>query len=397
MRIDLPNACSITPIKVTPKNWEQAGASIKKPWLIHYTFYDTSQPKGFRVQVRGMNDQDKLKDRQKSTRDIITAQLKNLMEGYNPFSNSFNAPTDFEVNPYTPFIEALNIAIGKIRVSPKHLINMKSHLRHVERSAIELNIHRMPLKDVTRKYFNRIFDACYKNNEKFTGSSQNRYKKTLHRIYKELFKMEAVEFNPLALIERVRAVKKTRVMPTEEQRKKINKYLKENEYEFWRAVQMFYHSGAREAEFMRLQVKDVNLKAQEVTYTIEKGIDVREGVIRPIKNSVLRLWKEIMKGAKPDDYLFSVGLKPGPAKIREDQFHRRWKVHVIDKLGINVALYTLKHHNTTAVMDELDKFYNPAKDVAKMNAHNEAMVIEIYDTKNKGRKIDKIKGVKNVF
>ena len=83
--------------------------------------------------------------------------------------------------------------------------------------------------------------------------------------------------------------------------------------------------------------------------------------------------------------------------VRREQFARRWRVHVKEKLGINVDLYSLKHLNTTEVMDELDKFYNPAKDVAKMNAHNEAMVISIYDRNNKKRKDSKIKEVKNFF
>lgn len=364
---------------------------------MHYTFYDPDYPKGFRRQIKGMNNESNLKNRQIVTRDIIESQLSILKEGFNPFKKTFVTPTNFEVTPYTPFIEALWIAIDEVKVSHNHFINMKCHLRGVEKSAIELNIHRLPLKDVTMKYFNRIFSQCYKNNPKFTGSGQNRYKKTLHRIYKELFKMEAVEFNPLSLIERVRAIKQARVMPTLEERKKINKHLKENQYEFWRAIQLFYHSGARETEFMRLQAKDVNLKLQEVTYTIEKGVEVREGVIRPIKNSVLPLWKEIMKQAKSDDYIFSVGLVPGPTPVRREQFARRWRLHVKDKLGIKADLYSLKHLNTTEVMDELDKFYNPAKDVAKMNAHNEAMVVSIYDKGNKGRKDNKIKEVKNRF
>lgn len=436
MDVTLPNNCYCTEIKVTPKNWDKATASVNRIWKIHYTFYDPTQPKGFRVQAKGMNGERVLKNRQLVTKKIIETHLANLMGGYNPFTDQFTPETDFEVNPYTPFIEALWIAIKEIKVSTGHMISMKSHLRGVEKSAIELNIHRMPLKDVTMKYFNRIFSQCYKNNPRFTGSGQNRCKKTLHRIYKELFKMEAVEFNPLALIERVRAAKRIRVMPTDEERKKISSFLKENYYPFWRAMQLFYHSGAREAEFMRLQAKDVNLKAQEVAYTIEKGVEVREGVTRPIKNSILKLWKEIMKGAKPDDYLFARGMKPGPKKIREDQFHKYWRRHVkgasfterlkrLDKLEkknpdlknnprhqktrakileeqkqglkFNIDLYTLKHLNTTEVMDELDKFYNPAKDVAKMNAHNEAMVISIYDTKNKGRKDEKIKSVNNKF
>lgn len=397
MTIPLPNNCYITEPKVSPKNWDQAGATITGMWKVHYTFYDRNYPTGYRRQVKGMNNETTLTKRRQATKEIIEMELKILREGFNPFKKAFVSSVDFEVTPYTPFSEALSIAVDKVRVSPNHLINLKCVVRGVEKSARQLGIHRMPIKEVTMKYFNRIFEQCYKNNPRFTGSTQNRYKKSLHRIYRELFKMEAVEFNPLSLIEKARAVKRARPMPTLEERKKINTILKKNNYNLWRAIQLFFHSGAREAEFMRLQVKDVNLKAQECTYTIEKGVEIREGVIRPIKNSVKHLWKEILKGAKPNDYVFSVGLKPGAKLIRREQFARRWRLHVKKKLGINCDLYSLKHLNTTEVMDELDKFYNPAKDVAGMNAHNEAMVISIYDTKNKSRKDNKIKSVSNKF
>lgn len=398
MDIDLPNKCYITEPHVSPKNWNQKVADITRPWVIHYTFYDPNYPKGFRRQLRGMNNERTLLNRRIATRQIIEAELKVLREGFNPFKKTFVATeTNFEVNAYTPFIEALWTAVKKIRASEGHIISLKSVVRGVEKSARQLDIHRMALRDVTMKYFNRIFEQCYKNNSNFTGSTHNRYKKSLHRIYRELFKMEAIETNPLALIEKVRATKQVRVMPTEKERKKINKFLKTKRYTFWRAIQLFFHSGAREAEFMRLQVKDVNLKTQECTYTIEKGIEVREGVIRPIKKTVLPLWREIVKDAKPNDYIFSVGLKPGPKLIRREQFSRRWRLHVKKKLGINVQLYSLKHLNTTQVMDELDRFYNPAKDVARMNAHNEAMVVSIYDKNNKSRRDSKIKNITNKF
>lgn len=398
MEIILPNNCHVSELKVSPKNWKSPNASVATNWKIHYTFFDPRYTKGFRRQVKGMNSHTYLKSRQQKTRDLLITEREYLEKGFNPFEKAIVPTLEFEVNPYSPFIASLWIAVEKVRVSHNHKISLKSVVRGVEKSARQLNIHNMPVKDVSMKYFNRIFEQCYKNNDRFTGSTQNRYKKSLHRIYKELFKMEAVDSNPLSLIERVRATKKARVMPTLKERKKVNTIIKKTNYNLWRAVQLFFHSGARESEFLRLQAMDVNLKTGECTYTIEKGVEVREGVTRPIKDIVLPLWKEILKEAKnPTDYLFTRGLKPGLKPIRREQFARRWRYHVKEKLGINVDLYSLKHLNTTEVMDELDKLYNPAKDVAKMNAHNEAMIISIYDKGNKERKDDKIKKLKNSF
>ena len=56
--------------------------------------------------------------------------------------------------------------------------------------------------------------------------------------------------------------------------------------------------------------------------------------------------------------------------------------------------------NTTESMDRLVEMYNydPAKNVANMNGHRStAMVVKIYDTKNKKRKDDRIKGLGNTF
>jgi hypothetical protein len=63
-------------------------------------------------------------------------------------------------------------------------------------------------------------------------------------------------------------------------------------------------------------------------------------------------------------------------------------------LEINVDLYALKYLNTTEIMEILDD----TKEAMKLTAHTtEAMIVKIYDTKNKQRKDDKIKKVGSTF
>lgn len=393
--MNLPNGCYVSEIKVTPKNWDKK-ASVEKNWLIHYTFFDPEYDEGKRCQVRGMNNGKTLKDRQHLTRYLINREIEKLKSGYNPFKRDL-ITTNFELSPDTPFIPALWKAYEKVKGVEGTLQDIKSVIRGVELSAKELNYQNLPISKVSRKYFVLIFEQCYKNNPRFSAARQNKYRAYLMKLYKVLIKMEAVEVNPLRDIEKENEIKKERVLPTEDQRREINEYLKANYYSFWRAIQIFFASGSREIELMRVQRKHVDIKNQTCLYLIKK----RKGetwVRRPIADKVLHLWIELIQKCKDEDYLFSKGLIPGPTQIRSEQFSRRWNRHIKKKLGIDVNLYSLKHLNTTELSDQLDQLYNPAKDVQKLTGHTStAMIVNIYDKKHKERKDDKIKKIGGTF
>lgn len=410
-KIQLPHKCSCTEISVTPANWLTKEASTETDWVMCYTFFDPDYPKGLRKQVRGMNDSKDLSARRKVTQTLIMFELERLQEGYNPFKKKTIAVQNTsELHPDTPFIAALWIAVEKIKVVRAFYLDIKSVIRGVEKSARQLGIDRMPIKEVSRKYFKMIFEQCFKNNTRFTNTTQNRYKNSLSLLYVPLMDFEAVEVNPLRDIKKLKTTKKERVIPTAEERLKIDSFLQKNFYTFWRTVQLFFHSGARETELMQVQKKDVDFTKGQCKYTVRKGL-VSRPVWRPITDSVIHLWKEAVGECKSmEDYLFAKGLKPGKVAIRTEQLGRRWTRHVkgfdrhgkvkAGKLGIKVDFYTLKHLNTTEVMDELDRDHNydPTKDVMRLTAHtNPAMIVNIYDKNNKTRKDDKVKKVSNTF
>ena len=396
--IQLPNGCYVSEFEVTPKNWETKKATTQKDWVIYYTFFDPQYSTGKRCQVRGMNRFKNLSERQRRTKTIMKAELQNLQTGFNPFKKEIIAPVNSEVNPNTPFIAAIKIAYTKIKAVKGTLTDIRAVIRGVELSAKQLGIENYPIKNVSRKYFKMIFERCKENNKQFSAARQNRYRAYLMRLYKELIEMEAVEANPLRDIKKEKITKMERVMPSPDQRNKINEHLKVNHYNFWRWVQVFFASGSREIELMRVQKKHVNLSDQSCLYLVKKGQEER-WVRRPITDSAIHLWEEILSESKnEEDFLFSRFLKPGAKKIGEDKLMRRWRDYVKIELGINVDLYTLKHLNTTEVMDKLDKLYNPIKEVEKLTAHKDgAMIVQIYDKHNKSRKDNKIKTIGGTF
>lgn len=403
--IQLPNKCFITEMKIAPKDLD-----MNKDWIIYYSFYDPQYKKPKLRQRRGMNHIKNFAERKRKAKMFMEMEMELLLKGFNPFKNEMIKDIA-ELSPDTPFIKALTKAAEKIKIGKKSLVDVNSVIKGVSLSARQLGIESKPIKDVSRKYFKMIFEKCRENNPRFTDNRQNVYRKWLKRVYDELIEMEAVESNPLVLIKKLKTAKKERRLPTKEERDLINNFLHTKYYNFWRSVQIFFMSGAREIEVMAVKKSDVDLENQKVRYTVKKRKQ-EEIVYRPIINAALPLWTEIYNEAEEGDYLFSYGLKPGKHFLSTEALSKRWKRHIKGNvqsrskkggkistgLNLDIDLYTLKHLNTTELMDKLDQEYNPAKDVADLTGHKDtAMIVRIYDVKNKDRKNEKVKRAGGTF
>ena len=97
----------------------------------------------------------------------------------------------------------------------------------------------------------------------------------------------------------------------------------------------------------------MNLEKPVFKLLIIKGSQQKE-VLRPIKNIAIEFWKEQLKNASPDDYVFSFDFKPGKTKTTTKRMSNKWKEHVKEGLGININFYLLKHLNldeTAMILD----------------------------------------------
>ena len=142
---------------------------------------------------------------------------------------------------------------------------------------------------------------------------------------------------------------------------------------------------------MQIRKEDVDLAKQMVTYTIKKGNITRQAN-RPIKNSVLYLWEQLIIEAKAGQVLFGEGLKPGDVPIRTDQILHRWRRWVQKKMKIDCTWYSLKHLNT----DEMEAMYG-TDIAARLNEHGADMVRKHYAVNHLAREHELIKKAENSF
>jgi site-specific recombinase XerD len=276
----------------------------------------------------------------------------------------------------------------------------------------------MPVKEIRRKHLMKVFEKCKEVKlairkklqtakpgkiiqANWTANTFNQYRSHLSMVYKQMVTVEAVDANLCDGIPKEKHTKKIRETLTPDQRKKVNNYLLAYNYPFWRFLHIFFHSGSRIEEMMQVIKEDVDLPNQKFKITVKKGNSYREEW-RTIKTTILPLWEEVYNQAKSNQALFSVGLTPGNVPIRREQVTRRWRRHVKKRFSITADFYSLKHSNSTEVMDLLTDRISilqlAEEATAKMNGHTTtAMVKSIYDTKNGNRKDNLVKNVANTF
>ncbi len=400
----LPNGCSCSQPSVFPKNWNATGASVKMDWRIQYYFYDPQlaekYPKGSLRIIKGMNSFRTLTERREAVKVLLDELMEALQhEGYNPITKKKVEPvvTDYEIDPSTKFIDALNQVLPKLDVVDSTRSNLKGVIKDVKGAAEHMRLDRLPISEIRRKHIKAILEHISKTKKDFSAHRYNKHRSYLMMLFKELDELEATDIDPVSKISKKKTETKLRELLTDDQRILIDKHLKKKTYTFWRFLHIFFHSGARETELLKLQAKHVDLARQRFMPLVKKGKNIK-WTSRTIKDVVLPLWEELLIGAKPDDYLFSIGLKPGPKSIRVDQIPRRWRTHVkadVKKggLGITADFYSLKHLNLDETAATLD-----IHAAAAMAGHTTPIITLKHYTQGEGdRQHERLRKVANSF
>lgn len=390
-KILLPNGCSMSTPTVNPKNWMTGSiALINKPWQISYYFHsDVGKIK--QVSVRGMNGFKTLNERRSVTKRILEDLIENNKIGYNPISKKFiqNADQNSELNPKIQFIRAFRNALAVIQCSDKHRKEMNWCINRIEKKVVKLGLQHTEIGQLSRRQLKQLIESCDLPNNHF-----NKYRSYLSRIFSELIQYECCEINLVRDIRKRKILKKQREILSPEDHKLVMDFLRSNYYEFWRYAQIFLFSGARTTELFRVKVKDVKVANQEYNTTLLKGSTAQE-VTKVIIEEVVPLWRELLKGAKPDEYLFSRGLVAGKDSIHPFQITKRWQRlvkqsdKIIDKNGkivkITADFYSLKH----SFLDSL-----PQETAMLIASHTNSKTTSLYRVNEAKRQREKLKKLK---
>jgi integrase len=382
MKTKLKNGCSISKLSVSPKNWQTKSAKVSIDWVISYRFYQPDMSKPKQVLIRGMNSFKKLEERQLETTSLIDKEIEKLNSGYNPC----NKETEFADAPGT-FLNELKTANANITVADRTKRDLRFFIGQCEKAIKELGYEKMICPETSKKYIKAILEKMSTTSDRF-----NKNRSYLMILLSEMCESETLTANFAKDIRKKKHLKKTRQILNDDERKRVSEYLKAHHKEFYRFLNIFFHSGARISELLRIKAKDVDINNQQFKIILLKGSQYRE-TFKVIKDLALPYWKELLELSKPDDYLFSKELLPGAVSIQPYQIGKRWYRLVKKRLNIEADFYSLKHLHTTEVSELLNEF-----EAAKHNSHTStAMVKRVYDVRSKERANNQLKNLNNSF
>ncbi|HUZ60775.1 MAG TPA: tyrosine-type recombinase/integrase [Hanamia sp.] len=392
--INLSNGCNCSELTVTPKDWKTCKVSaMARNWHIQYYFYDNALKKRKFVLVKGMNRLKTLNERRQATTQLIENELYQLREkGYNPITGKFFIEITSGIDHRTSFIDALWKAYRLLKLEAMTLVDVRSLIRFIEIAAKKAGIERMEIQDVKRRHLRQMLEMIGEYKKSWSAYSFNNARAYLMMLYKKLLEQDAVETNPVKDIPKEKIILRIKSVLTTEERLRVDQHLKEVDPDYRRFMQIFFHSGSRKTELVRLKVADVNLDKQFFKLLIKKGSQQREE-LRAIKNIALDFWNEQLKGSSPGDYIFSSNFKPGRRKTTPKHMSNRWREYVKEGLGIDIDFYSLKHLNLDETSDILD-----AEAAAKMAGHTSTVItLKHYLINEEERKMEKLRRVNNDF
>lgn len=409
-RIKLPNNCRAGKVSVFPNNWKTVKANPNCKWRITYWFYDDNTGEKKQVVRKGMNDSPGLKAKQESTQFFLEDELYDLQViGLNQITGvSSEEDESSEISEHTPFNAALDFAFKKVKGADSTISDLKGCLKYFKLASCKLHYDRIPVMQIKRRQLIRLLEVTGEVKTEtdiplgktgktkkgtWTSYTYNKYRSNLSMLYRQLNKVQVVPANLVDDIDKEKTVKRIRETLTEEQRMKIDETLFKTNYYFWRLLNIFFHSGSRETEMLRLTESDVDIEGQRFKVLVLKGNVYREEW-RPIKNIALWLWKEVMSEASEGQYLFGKGLRPEHREkpIRAEQIPRRWRTWVKKAFKVTADFYSLKHTN----LDETAEILN-LREAQRMAGHASEKTTEIYTIGEIRRKNNKLIEVNNSF
>lgn len=393
--LQLPNGCTCSDPSVFPKNWKTVSASCKKDWRIQYYFRDPDfkdrWPNGKSVIVKRMNRFKTVEERRVVTKMLLENEINDLKAGHNPILKKtiveVRGPA-FEINRKTPFIQAIRMAFKKLKLSDSSLSNISSSITYIEKASNKLGYSDIEVSKISRKHIISILEAC-----DLSPQSYNHYRAYFMQLFTELVILEATEINPVDKYVRKMDVEgDAPELFTRQERKEILNFYKKNDKYFARFLQIFFHSGSREIELLRIKHEKVDPNCRFFKTKVRKRKKVVEEK-RAIKKISANLWRELLEETNPGEYIFGRLLVPGPKPCLRDYITKKWKRDIKDGLGINKNIYWLKHTNldeTSAILD--------AKAAAKQAGHKSTVItLKHYLINEEDREMERLREVANKF
>ena len=349
----------------------------------------------------GINETDNYEKRLENAIVLREALKRKLQSGWNPCQKETHEIKQEKLR----ISQALDFALEKLqkRVSKKTYSGYSGTCRFINDAVKKLKYGNLYINKLERVHVKLIFDEI-KQQRNWSNTAYNKNLNYFKAILTELIEYDVISSNPAHGIKSLKQHDTNANEPlTDEEQTEVINYLSKVYPTFLIYCKMLYHTGIRPVELLSLKCSNIDLQ-KELIYLDAKITKTDKNRIVPI---VPDLKKDLEKLdiSKPDYFLFGTHRKqggklnydktfcPNPYQMKRDTATKKWKQLIIDDLGINKTLYSLKHKGAN---DKLKSGVS-LEAVKEIFGHSDTKITEIYAKIIKVMRFDEAKAVAGKF
>lgn len=335
-----------------------AKGDMEKNWFVEYSVRNpyTDELERKRIFIGKKKTKE---ERLEEAEAIIDDLRKKLASGWTPFRPAKEVYSDeLLIQTFAARWGKLKESVPTIRKSLSEFLEYKrptiiphsfqtyrSKLRIFAEWAEAKGIDTLHISAITREHIFEFMRFIVENN-RVSVRTMKKYRQILHGFFDYMVRVREIGVkNPVHDIPDMGRLTDKAPRPIPEiVRKRLMRYLAENDPQLWLVCVMEYYCAIRPNELRLLQIKDLDMERQciRIPCTISKN-RLTETVVMPAQLAkILQAQKLDRYGA--DCYLFSAGGAPGKDPLGKNTLRYRFD-RIRTKLGLSedYKLYSFKH------------------------------------------------------
>lgn len=277
-----------------------------------------------------------------STAEVLWEALNNK---WNPFLNKY-PKFDYENKKNVLLGDGLDKAIEfKRKILSKYsMYDYEACVRFLKLAAKKSGFSHYKCSEFKKADIKVLISEAKEINE-WSSKARNKYLSIFRSLMTVLEDEEIIDFNPASKIknepeEETMGFRRL----TDEEKEKIADHLLLNAPDFFDYLMFIYDDGIRRKETLLLEIRDFNLTRREILIRPEVAKTNKARIV-PITDTILQVLLSRKIWEYPSNYfLFSNNkFKPGAIQYHPNTPTRWWMDLVIEGLGIDCKMYSLKH------------------------------------------------------
>jgi integrase len=348
------------------------GNDLSKSWYVYFTF--TNQygiAKQFRFKLE-LNTYKTKRERDREAGSMITVLHSRLLDGWNPILDKIEK-TQEDITISQAFDNLLSIK--KSFITPRSYKTYFDQLSLFKKWLIIAKFDKLFVQNFTHVQARQYFDWLLQV-KGYGGKTHNGHLGVISTFFNGLVERQTIQKNPTKGIRKVPqdTGKNTTYSSTEE--RKLEKYMIENEKNFYFVTRFIRYCFFRRSELAKLQVKHIRWENKTIIVPSESSksrIQDSVTISKTLEKIILEM--NILE-LEPNMYIFGKHFKPSLEKLKrvDDFSDNQRKINKKLKVKDECTFYSWKH--TGAV-----ELYNITKDpyvVMRQCRHSDIKMTMIY-------------------